>query len=853
MAAPAPVPPAPREPVERVLERLRTLVDWELLARLGWDPDAQVLTPSLSHPQLGYHECVVEGCDLPAVRTERLCATCYNHWKASGRGDVPAFARAGRRWARRNGEELCLVCNVAGHERPAKVQGLCEACDNTRRARGQHVDAYVRGDDLYVPARPRPSFGRCLCSACTRWACDARRLCRTHLRYWQQAENPSGEALRHWADQQNPSQADANPAQIILRGLPERLRLELLFSVQRCVEEGRRIAPGSMRQLVTHLRKTDAVSVLDLDPDQAGGRYPRENLWFFTDRLRWLTGAVEEEIAADRWDLRLFGKEVGRLQFSQISQPWLKRAAKAWAAHTLPRIDSRDGDPVRKVLMAVRRLSEALRVTRDDRGDDISGVRREDLTLLLARLARLESRGDFSRATRRETIRCIEHFLTECRALGMEHPGEPLAGLPADFALVRGDRLRPESSDDEEPGRALPAAVEAALFGSEGLTVLEQRCGPAARAAMELLNATGRRPIEIRHLTCDCLHHNEESLDDGSVMRRPMLVYDQTKGRRVRNRRLPITDDAAAVIGAQVERARAAHPDTSVSDLRLFPTPRQNPRGTRPLSQGVIEDWLRRWIDALGELRDDGGNVVDRAGITPYSLRHTWAQRHADAGVAPDVLCDLMGHRNISTTQVYYRVRHRRRRDAVDLATAHMRFDAEGRRVRTTLDRLLDEEHTRRQVGQVAVPFGVCTEPSNVKAMGAACPYRHRCFGCSRFQTDPSYLPDLREYLTTLLADRERLRAVVPELAEWARREALPSDEEIDRVRALIRACQGAIAELPAEDRDAVLRALDEARTARQGARQALSLQVPNRVIQTLPVFVPPAANTSSGKEAADG
>ena len=72
---------------------------------------------------------------------------------------------------------------------------------------------------------------------------------------------------------------------------------------------------------------------------------------------------------------------------------------------------------------------------------------------------------------------------------------------------------------------------------------------------------------------------------------------------------------------------------------------------------------------------------------------------------------------------------------------------------------LLADEHARMRVGQVAVPFGICTEPSNVKAGGQACPYKFTCLGCGHFRSDPSYLPELKSYLQQLLADRERVQA----------------------------------------------------------------------------------------------
>ena len=97
----------------------------------------------------------------------------------------------------------------------------------------------------------------------------------------------------------------------------------------------------------------------------------------------------------------------------------------------------------------------------------------------------------------------------------------------------------------------------------------------------------------------------------------------------------------------------------------------------------------------------------------------------------------------------------------------------------------MDSEHARRAVGQVAVPFGICAEPSNVKAGGGACPFRFRCAGCDHFRTDVSYLPDLHAYLDDLLRTRERVLAAT-DLDDWARAEAMPSEEEIRRIRRLI-------------------------------------------------------------------
>jgi hypothetical protein len=60
----------------------------------------------------------------------------------------------------------------------------------------------------------------------------------------------------------------------------------------------------------------------------------------------------------------------------------------------------------------------------------------------------------------------------------------------------------------------------------------------------------------------------------------------------------------------------------------------------------------------------------------------------------------------------------------------------------------------------VSVPFGSCTEPSNVKAGGGSCPIRFQCAGCGFYRPDPSYLPAIEEHVASLRADVETARAM---------------------------------------------------------------------------------------------
>lgn len=74
----------------------------------------------------------------------------------------------------------------------------------------------------------------------------------------------------------------------------------------------------------------------------------------------------------------------------------------------------------------------------------------------------------------------------------------------------------------------------------------------------------------------------------------------------------------------------------------------------------------------------------------------------------------------------------------------------------------------------------------------------------AEISTDVSYLPDLQAYLDDLLRSRERLLAAATGLDEWARADALPSEEEITRIRRLITRIKEGLGELTAAERDQI-------------------------------------------------
>ena len=289
---------------------------------------------------------------------------------------------------------------------------------------------------------------------------------------------------------------------------------------------------------------------------------------------------------------------------------------------------------------------------------------------------------------------------------------------------------------------------------------------------------------------------------------------------------------------------RAAFADTPADRLVLFPRPLTNPEGTKPIGPSHLQRAMRAWVTALPRLdgpeRDAAGRPIpfpkDR--VFPYAFRHSFAQRHADAGTPVDTLKELLGHDTVRTTLGYYRVTARRKRAAQD-ALGPLQLGADGHCVRPGQHGLLPTEALREQIGQVAVPFGICTEPTNVTADGRSCPFRHRCLGCEHFRTDPSYQPELRGYLTQLLADRERLAAALPQLAEWARADAAPTPQEIEAVRRLILANDEVLAGLDADDRQAVDTAIATVRSSRATLDATFPVQFRGLTRQANPTLFP--------------
>ena len=548
--------------------------------------------------------------------------------------------------------------------------------------------------------------------------------------------------------------------QFSLAGLPELVRVEVLYALQQRDQSPPPLDPTELRILLSRLG--GAVSLREADPqlvcETGGVQYNSAMRGLFRDLRRHVERAFTQyagvdPFTGDVWQVALLDLQInasrrwpathGVIDLQVIELGWLREIVRHWARDTLPYLQR-----LRETLLACQAACHAL-----------IAAGRVDATRLGA--------GDFSRiqdaiATRRRADGGL--YSASHRNLMIYQFGQVIdygrssglmGAIPDPFRPLSRRRVRDEPNEDAI-GRALPETVIRQLNADLHVLGPDGRAGaiPAGQLKLmhqtiyQILRDTGRRPGEVVSLHTACLE-----IIDGQHN----LIYDNHKAGRMR-RRLPITSGTAQIIQSwQQHRAEMRLPP--VQDQWLFPTPMLRAHQARGhVTSNCVGRAFKAWMGQIDRIDsellgpDGAPTPFDRSLITPYALRHSYAQRHADGGVPVDVLRQLMDHAAIATTMGYYSIGLRRKQQAIRSVGA-LAVDADGNPAPFT-------SPTAYQRASVSVPFGNCTEPSNVKAGGGACPIRFQCAGCGFYRPDPSYLPALEQHIAGLRADRETARAI---------------------------------------------------------------------------------------------
>jgi integrase/recombinase XerD len=175
-------------------------------------------------------------------------------------------------------------------------------------------------------------------------------------------------------------------------------------------------------------------------------------------------------------------------------------------------------------------------------------------------------------------------------------------------------------------GRALPKAISVAQ-ARKLLDEPAKQSTPEARrdkAMLELLYASGMRVSEL------------VALNIGDVDVSGGFVRCYGKGNK--ERMIPIYPRAAQCIDEYLKEARPKIVQNRSDEKAMF----LNVRGERLTRQGL-------WQILKGYVKDANIDVE----VTPHTLRHSFATHMLNGGADLRMVQELLGHANISTTQVY--------------------------------------------------------------------------------------------------------------------------------------------------------------------------------------------------------
>ena len=201
------------------------------------------------------------------------------------------------------------------------------------------------------------------------------------------------------------------------------------------------------------------------------------------------------------------------------------------------------------------------------------------------------------------------------------------------FLFAEGRRADDPTATIDSPrrGRALPKLLSEAEVAELLKQAADQpgNAGLRMQALMEVLYATGMRVSEL------------VALPLSSVAREQDFVVVRGKGNK--ERLVPLTGKAKAALAGYKAVRSTFLPDGDKESTWLFPSKGREGHLTR-----------QRFGQMLKDLAVQAG--IDPAGVSPHVLRHAFASHLLAHGADLRAVQQMLGHADISTTQIYTHV-----------------------------------------------------------------------------------------------------------------------------------------------------------------------------------------------------
>jgi len=236
------------------------------------------------------------------------------------------------------------------------------------------------------------------------------------------------------------------------------------------------------------------------------------------------------------------------------------------------------------------------------------------------------------------TMRRYAATLSDRRAVAAT-VARKLAALRALYRALREHGMVAQNPADLIPSPKRPRNLPRVLRPDEMAALLDRI--PAStplelrdRALFEVAYASGLRAEELVTLDVDAVDFDAEEL--------------RVEGKGGKTRILPAGEPALKAVARYLDRARPAL-DTGDGEPALFLS-----KSGRRLSTSDVRRRLRAWTR----------RAEVQGGVSPHTLRHSFATHLLEGGADLRAIQELLGHASISTTQIYTRVESARLKSA---------------------------------------------------------------------------------------------------------------------------------------------------------------------------------------------
>lgn len=249
--------------------------------------------------------------------------------------------------------------------------------------------------------------------------------------------------------------------------------------------------------------------------------------------------------------------------------------------------------------------------------EDVRNIEREDITKYIQSL----KRKDLSKATISRKITAIKDF----HKFLVQNEGVK--------------RNNAEFIDTPKPDKALPTVlsmdeIDKMISSIDGDDLLDIR----NRAMMETLYATGLRISELLDLELKDIHLNEKYID--------------VIGKGNKQRFVPLGNMAVYALRDYLDHARGALKKNNNTKVLFL-----NYKGEK-MSRQAFFKYIKKLALECGITKE----------ISPHTIRHSFATHLLEGGTDLRIVQELLGHEDISTTQIYTHIDKKELRDIYDSA-----------------------------------------------------------------------------------------------------------------------------------------------------------------------------------------